>query len=286
MNQVHGFSFGSFTWWIGVVEDRLNDPLKIGRVKVRIYGYHGDDRGAIATDDLPWAVVSQNTNSAAAAGFGTSPTGLLEGSTVWGFFMDGENAQTPVVVGALPGAPDNVPDSNRLARGDELDQTIIQTKKNSRTISGPSENRWVEPMTPANPQYPYNQMRYTESGHIEEFDDTEGAERYQRYHPAGTFVEVHPNGTRVDKIVRDRYTIVIGNDYVDIAGNVQVNIAGNSTVVINGNSTNYVNGNVEETIAGNYTLKIGGKYEVQVGAEHTQTAGTRFEAKAPRIDLN
>ena len=31
-----------FNWWFGVVEDR-NDPLKLGRVRVRCYGWHTDD---------------------------------------------------------------------------------------------------------------------------------------------------------------------------------------------------------------------------------------------------
>ena len=285
MSQATGFSFGSFVWWVGVVEDRKNDPLKIGRVKVRIYGYHGDP-GSVTTDDLPWAVVSQPTDSAASLGLGTSPTGLIEGSTVWGFFMDGENAQTPIVIGVLPGAPDGKPDSNFLAQGQDLDQTIIQTKKNDRVISGSGSNRWEEPQTPAAPEYPHNQMRQTEGGHIQEFDDTPGAERYQRWHPAGTFVEIHPDGTRVDKIVSDRYTLIAGNDFVNIDGNVSVNITGNNTIVITGDSKLTVQGDLEEEVAGDYTLRVRGKYQVEVGAEHTQRAGSRFEAKAPRIDLN
>ena len=29
-----------FVWFVGIVEDRTNDPLKIGRCKVRILGHH------------------------------------------------------------------------------------------------------------------------------------------------------------------------------------------------------------------------------------------------------
>lgn len=43
----------SFIWWQGVVEDN-NDPLKLGRCKVRILGYHTDDKKQIPTDALPW----------------------------------------------------------------------------------------------------------------------------------------------------------------------------------------------------------------------------------------
>ena len=34
--------YGEFVWWQGVVEDR-DDPLKLGRCRVRIVGYHTDE---------------------------------------------------------------------------------------------------------------------------------------------------------------------------------------------------------------------------------------------------
>ena len=37
----------------GIVEDR-NDPLKIGRVRVRIHALHTDDKQFISSADLPW----------------------------------------------------------------------------------------------------------------------------------------------------------------------------------------------------------------------------------------
>ena len=35
----------------GIVEDR-NDPLKIGRVRVRVHGYHTDNKGLISSADF------------------------------------------------------------------------------------------------------------------------------------------------------------------------------------------------------------------------------------------
>ena len=35
--------YGNFVWWQGVVEDRI-DPLMLGRCRVRILGYHTDDK--------------------------------------------------------------------------------------------------------------------------------------------------------------------------------------------------------------------------------------------------
>ena len=74
----------------GIVEDR-NDPLKIGRVRVRVHGLHTDDKQMIATPDLSWSQVILPTTSAGLSGFGTQH-GLVEGSTVIGYFRD-ENVQ-------------------------------------------------------------------------------------------------------------------------------------------------------------------------------------------------
>lgn len=100
---------GDFVWWYGVVEDR-KDPLFIGRVKVRCIGWHTDDKTpeGIPTEDLPWAEVVQPIHSAAMSGIGTSPTGPLPGTHVFGFFRDGHDAQEPVVLGTVGGIPERM----------------------------------------------------------------------------------------------------------------------------------------------------------------------------------
>ena len=87
----------------GIVEDR-QDPLKVGRVRVRVHGIHSDDKQLISTPDLPWAQVILPTTSAGLSGFGTQH-GLVEGSTVFGFFRDGELCQQPVIMGSAAGIP-------------------------------------------------------------------------------------------------------------------------------------------------------------------------------------
>lgn len=88
-------------WAIGVVEDN-NDPLTLGRVKARWFGYHNEDRTLMPTKDLPWATVIQPTNSASISGIGWSPNGLERGSWVFGFFADGKYAQQPFIIGTFP----------------------------------------------------------------------------------------------------------------------------------------------------------------------------------------
>jgi hypothetical protein len=91
-----------FAWFFGVVEDR-KDPLKIGRVKVRILGYHDDDKNVLPTTKLPWATPIQGVTSAAVSGKGWTPLGLVEGTWVFGFFADPGSYQIPMILGSIAG---------------------------------------------------------------------------------------------------------------------------------------------------------------------------------------
>lgn len=93
-------------WWIGVVENR-NDPLKLGRCRVRIFGYHTNDTVELPTSDLPWAMPMTPITSGASSGVGTAPVGPLEGTWVVGIFIDGEDKQQPLMIGTLAGKPIN-----------------------------------------------------------------------------------------------------------------------------------------------------------------------------------
>ena len=94
-----------FIWWQGVVEDR-HDPLYLGRCRVRILGWHTDNKAEMPTESLPWCYPVQPIISAAQTGVGISPTGPVEGTWVVGFFRDGEDAQEPVFFGTLGGIPE------------------------------------------------------------------------------------------------------------------------------------------------------------------------------------
>lgn len=115
MERTDYAGLNNFVWWTGVVED-IDDPLKIGRVRVRILGWHTEVKttAGIPTQQLPWAMVMQPITSAAMSGLGRSPTGILQGSWVVGFFLDGENAQQPFVLGSYAGIqkPDKIKDQS------------------------------------------------------------------------------------------------------------------------------------------------------------------------------
>ena len=136
--------FGMFQ---GVVENR-NDPEKLGRVKVRVLGYHSPNKNELPTEDLPWCHPIQPITSAAMNGIGSTPLGPVEGTWVVGFFRDPEHQQLYFfgTIGGVPQSPANPeigfsdpngtyplpefigePSTNRLARNDG-EETIVNKK--------------------------------------------------------------------------------------------------------------------------------------------------------------
>ena len=103
-----------FNWWIGQIAPPQSwrpinaylsrDEYKHNRVKVRIIGYHPfDDEGNVLPDvDLPWAEVLIPTHSGSGQASLSETMILAGGETCIGFFLDGEDAQQPVIVGLLP----------------------------------------------------------------------------------------------------------------------------------------------------------------------------------------
>lgn len=360
-----------FIWWHGVVEDR-DDPLQLGRCRVRILGWHPETRQALPTKDLPWAYPVQPIVSAAMSGIGFSPVGPVEGTWVMGFFRDGENAQEPMMLGTLGGIPQKSaifskgfsdpnkkyplnptaletdtasfagvftshgvrePDTNRLARTDGSNILGILSEPHPLSIqkqtdvvipglpgvphlglpvqTANSPATWEEPFTQAgDSKYPFNHVYESESGHIQEFDDTEGSERIHTFHKSGTFEEWYANGDAVRKIVGDNYQIILGDDDLLVKGNLNITTEldaririnnqldvevvhgdmrivvrqgnadvqvqqGNANVFVQGNLLLQVQGNKEEKIGGNYNIQVGGTYRLQAG-QVTIRAGTIF----------
>ena len=98
-----------FIWWIGRVADpavwkNSSTDTKKGwayRCKVRIIGYHPFDEAVMSEAELPWAHVMVDPNSGAGGACIGEKSKMLGGETVFGFFLDGEEAQQPVIFGAL-----------------------------------------------------------------------------------------------------------------------------------------------------------------------------------------
>lgn len=278
-----------FIWWMGVVEDR-NDPEQLGRVRVRCFGWHTEKKQNIPTDALPWAhpVVPVNNPNA------YTPK---EGDMVFGFFIDGENAQNPAIMGVLPGKPDQKPNyengfsdpaanlsarpkkpddpaeaypknkyikeptTNRLSRG-KSDGTVIATRKKNlkKNIVSAGGVSWSEPAPAFAPKYPYNNALETESGHALEFDDTPGKERVHVAHRNGSYIEMDSSGNRVERIQKDNYSIVMGADYVYIDGRCSVTVGGDCNLKVGGNMNAQIGGGLNISAGGDVRIKGKGLY--------------------------
>ena len=120
-----------------------------------------------------------------------------------------------------------------------------------------TQGEWSEPETtygkvkgePTENVYPYNKVFESESGHIIEVDDTPGSERIDVFHRSGTFEEFHPNGDRVTKVVRDRYTSVLRDDYIHIDGFCNMTVDKAMKIIIN-------NDEIENTPSKNVNFDI------------------------------
>lgn len=107
--------------YFGIVENR-DDPLNIGRCQVRVFGVHSESLEDVPTSSLPWAIPLTPITSASLSGVGVSPTGLVNGSLVGVMFIDGESKQQPVMIGSLPGIPQN---QNSGLKSSVLDESLV-----------------------------------------------------------------------------------------------------------------------------------------------------------------
>jgi hypothetical protein len=143
---------------------------------------------------------------------------------------------------------------------DEVARQTFKQEVNTLTKGAPTKGSYTEPPSPADsvspPQYPYNNIKQTESGHSFEMDDTVGNERIRLQHgKKPTFIEMHPTGDMVTKIVGDGYEI--------IAGNKNVTISGFCNITITGDCNMHVLGNMNQKVDGNYNLQVAGSYDVR-----------------------
>ena len=217
------FTFTPFTATI----EETTDPLKLGRVRVRVHGYHNPDKAQIPTDELPWAHVTYNDSNRMSV-----PT---NGEWVVGFFLDGDEAQKPIIIGTLPGINDVEPSTSKWARNDGGSSTGIE--KASQYTKKTTQHKGTDITEPANgygAKYPHNKVIETSSGHLIEIDDTPDKERIHIYHKSGSFSEFHQDGTKVDKTEKDKYTITLGKEYIAVTGDYKIEGGGGSEFKISG----------------------------------------------------
>jgi uncharacterized protein YoxC len=111
-----GFLGASFNWWVGQIADdsTWRDNILPGkfetanqipgwgrRYKVRIIGLHDQGETEIKSDQLPWAQVMYPITAGGGQGGSGQTPNLRQGNMVFGFFLDGQEQQVPVIMGVL-----------------------------------------------------------------------------------------------------------------------------------------------------------------------------------------
>ena len=280
-----------FIWFNGVVEDRL-DPQYTGRVRVRCIGYHTQDKIKLPTADLPWATVVLPTTAAGISGLGSSPSALVEGSWVFGYFRD-EDLQEPIVLGSMPGRPIELantskgfydpngiypkykdePDVNRLAvnlkdeNNNEINPHLALTLRRSTRITGiatadfntttAADDSIINASdgdTFDQPSIPYN-ASYPYN-HVYESESGHIIE-IDDTSGAERIYESHRTGTSYEIDNNgNRTDIIKGTHFTLLSNDNKHYIAGDSDITIDGRHKIYINKNNVEN----------NHYDIQIGA--------------------
>ena len=282
----------NFTWFIGEVESRF-DPLKVGRVKVRCFGWH-PSKEELPTDDLPWAQTIQPVTAPAAA-----PTGLSTGVWVFGFFMDGDKAQRPMIMGQIPGYRFNADGTGeselpRAARVEEnYESPQSKLRKDSRitgiSLSAHNQTTWDEPEEPQDKEYPFVQTVASEAGFMTETiygplsANTGGFETRQvTYDCNGGYDERRsPSGDKIVKVIGDNYEIICGSSFVNIKGDINLTVDGSMRTTITKDYELNVMGNMYTRVGKDDSKYVIGSQKLGiVGTRNTHIAGISVDGSA------
>jgi hypothetical protein len=108
-----------FRWWIGQIPPLSSMGKQVegggwgNRFKVRIIGYHPYSAAELPDEDLPWAQCLIPTTAGSGAANCVTGVQLQPSDIVLGFFLDGDNAQIPVILATF-GRSNSVPSTDYL----------------------------------------------------------------------------------------------------------------------------------------------------------------------------
>ena len=291
-------------FYSGIVENRL-DPLRTGRVQVRVHGVHNPDKTLLPTEDLPWAVTIQAATSAGISGVGDSPVGILPGTTVFVVFADGESKQIPVIIGTIAGIgkgstnnqrgfgdPDgtyplqNFEERSEIPALASVDEDNIDETPSSETVPVGRVDVFQTPTSSYQAEYPFNRVIRTESGHQLELDNTPNAERVRLAHRTGTEFEMQPDGDRVVRVVKDDYELVAGNDYLYVKGDTSITVEGNIQILCQSNAEVITNENLALKVGGDMCALVEGTLSIEGKNDVFLTSGGTLNLSGEQIQFN
>ena len=261
----------------------VNSP-DIAARKLRYYEYfYGKEGGGGVSKDAGPSDPAANVDPNAPDKPGPSTKSITTGSFGLGFRDPNNKYPLKEYIGES--------DVNRLARG-VIDGTIVKLKDAQRKLGVPKalgNGDWDQPLAAYGSKYPFNKVYESESGHIQEFDDTPSQERIHTYHRSGTFTEVDPNGTQVNYIVGDNFILMEQNGCIHVAGECNITVDGNTNIFarsdanieVSQNANVQVGNNLNLGVANDVYMAVGGDYQVKVGGEYSvQANGIYYKSDA------
>lgn len=146
-------------------------------------------------------------------------------------------------------------------------------------------------------EYPNVAILETHSGHQIELDDTPENERIRVYHTSGSYIEIRPDGTFIQKSVNtnaESHYIHMSDVHKHIAKGVKEYIEANKEEIIGGNLMSNIKGttkihseqDVTWKIGGNLTIDVSGNINITSGGTQTNANGGDYTHTAPNIFLN
>jgi len=265
--------FNNMLHFVGVVEDSY-DKTNAGRVRVRAFGIHPpriskDVEDSVPTKDLPWATVLDGS-------YGVAPVIPSVGDWVFGFFIDGREAQQPMIIGRLPGMHLNVPgqsgeagedgylppeaiknygkpELHRYVGGEDIlkGQTLLQkSSQESFVPQALSEETFDEPPI-AMPENNFNNRVFSsKTGNnfivMGDGDESESSDYILMSHSSGSVFQIDPNGTVFIKSFGDQYNTTEGVMSTLVKGSSHTNVQEDwSLKVETGSGKVYINGDLD-----------------------------------------
>ena len=279
--------------YYGVVEDR-SDPKQLGRVKVRVLGLHTEDKGLLPTKDLPWATVLTHDGAMSGTGttpsFFVEGTWVLvsffDKDRQEPYVLGGLPGISSKAVNTAQGFNDpagtypkelNTSDVHETARGSltavnptnrdsirktavasaDFDGFEIPTVGDVLSVSGSSGGSFDEPLVvngTYKPEYPFNHVYSSETGHLFEFDDSSSHKRILLSHSAGSYLEYSDDGTLVSHCVAKMFEVVSSSKSSLIEGDSIETIDGSLKLKVN----------KSDTSGNNYDIEIGSNANMNV----------------------
>jgi hypothetical protein len=154
MSMNSSFYGDQMRWFIGVVEETGTDEPRLGRVKVRIHGVHGDS-GNVPTEDLPYAQVLIPTTEGGVSGVGMNAN-IMVSAQVFGIFLDGKNSQLPLVLGSIP--------KIEMPSREQIEE--IYTNPTEGTLIQPTKEGIVDAYAPVSEPRPDINNKYPNSNNL------------------------------------------------------------------------------------------------------------------------